>query len=483
MIGNEKDYLATRVSYKLDLRGPSLNIQTACSTSLVAVARPCQACCTASATWRWPAASRSRSRRSAATSTRRGASPRPTATAAPSTRSAAGHGLQQRRWASWCSSGSRTRSPTATPIYAVIKGAALNNDGAAKVSFTAPSVDGQAEVIAAAQALAGVDPDTIAYVEAHGTATPLGDPIEVAGADPGLPRAEPSRPGFCALGSVKTNIGHLDAAAGRGGPDQDRARAAAPRRSRRACTSRRPTRSSTSRDEPVLRRTRGCAVAGRTRPAAGRRQLASGVGGTNAHVVLEEAPAGAAPRPPPARSSSSCSRRGRGRRSTAADGATWPTHLEAHPELDLADVAFTLQAGPPRLRAPARRVVAATARRPSGALRAPAARRARSATAGSVRRAASVAFLFPGPGLAVRWRWAGASTRREPVFRAERRRCAESSAASSASTCARVLYPRPATPRPRRERSRQTALTQPALFVVEYALAQLWSAGASSRPR
>src|SRR5262249_36521709 len=98
-------------------------------------------------------------------------------------------------------------------IRAVIKGSAINNDGAAKVGFTAPGVPGQAEVISMAQAAAGVDPDTIGYVEAHGTGTALGDPIEIAALTQVF-RESTARKGFCAVGSVKTNVGHLDAAAG-----------------------------------------------------------------------------------------------------------------------------------------------------------------------------------------------------------------------------------------------------------------------------
>ncbi|NOJ99326.1 polyketide synthase, partial [Corallococcus coralloides] len=98
-------------------------------------------------------------------------------------------------------------------VHAVIKGSAANNDGAAKVGFTAPSVDGQAEVIRTAQLIAGVSADTIGYVEAHGTGTALGDPIEIAALTQAF-RADTQRTGFCAVGSVKTNIGHLDAAAG-----------------------------------------------------------------------------------------------------------------------------------------------------------------------------------------------------------------------------------------------------------------------------
>ena len=98
-------------------------------------------------------------------------------------------------------------------IHAVILGAAINNDGAGKAGYTAPSVDGQVEVIATAQALAGVDPRSIGYVEAHGTATPLGDPIEIAALTQVF-RASTPDTRFCRLGSLKANLGHLDAAAG-----------------------------------------------------------------------------------------------------------------------------------------------------------------------------------------------------------------------------------------------------------------------------
>ncbi len=98
-------------------------------------------------------------------------------------------------------------------IHAVIRGAAVNNDGAGKAGYTAPSVDGQVEVIAMAQALAGIDPRSICYIEAHGTATPLGDPIEIAALTQVF-RASTPDVGFCHLGSLKANLGHLDAAAG-----------------------------------------------------------------------------------------------------------------------------------------------------------------------------------------------------------------------------------------------------------------------------
>src|SRR5581483_2280970 len=98
-------------------------------------------------------------------------------------------------------------------IHALIKGSAINNDGAGKIGYTAPGIDGQAAVIAEAQAMAGVDPETITYIEAHGTGTRLGDPIEIAALQKVF-RARTDKTGYCAIGSLKTNIGHLDAAAG-----------------------------------------------------------------------------------------------------------------------------------------------------------------------------------------------------------------------------------------------------------------------------
>ena len=109
-------------------------------------------------------------------------------------------------------------------IYAVIKGSAVNNDGSHKIGYTAPSVDGQAKVIRAAQSVAEVDPDTITYVEAHGTGTELGDPIEIAALTKAF-RARTQKNGFCAIGSVKTNIGHLNTAAGVAGLIKDCSRA------------------------------------------------------------------------------------------------------------------------------------------------------------------------------------------------------------------------------------------------------------------
>ena len=212
MFGNEKDYLATRTSYKLNLRGPSLNIQTACSTSLVAVAQAYQSlqgyqCDMAIA-----------GGISITSPQKRGYLYHEGAIVSPD-----GHcrTFDAQAGGTVFSNGTgvvllkRLADAVADHdhIYAVIKGVGLNNDGSARVSFAAPSVDGQAEAIAMAQALAGVDADSITYVEAHGTGTALGDPVEIAGLTQAF-RLGTERNQFCAIGSVKSNIGHLDAAAG-----------------------------------------------------------------------------------------------------------------------------------------------------------------------------------------------------------------------------------------------------------------------------
>ncbi len=209
---NSGDFLATRISYKLNLRGPSLTIQTACSTSLVAVHLACQAlligeCDLALAggvsikTAEWP-----------------GYYYQDGGIASPDGRCRAfdskaqgtlfGNGagvVALKRLADAIADGD--------PVRAVIRGSAVNNDGASKVGYTAPSVTGQASVVSEALGLADVSARTIGYVEAHGTATALGDPIEMAALTKAF-RAHTADRGFCGVGSVKTNIGHLDAAAG-----------------------------------------------------------------------------------------------------------------------------------------------------------------------------------------------------------------------------------------------------------------------------
>ncbi|MFQ6026843.1 MAG: type I polyketide synthase, partial [Dehalococcoidia bacterium] len=211
-LSNEKDFLATRVAYKLNLRGPAVSMHTACSTSLVTIFHAYQSLLTyqcdlalAGGVGIQPPQKQGYWHHDTSIMSPDGHC-RPYDAQAHGTVGGNGVGIVVlKRLSDAVADGDH--------IYAVIKGMALNNDGSSKVSYTAPSVDGQAEVIALAQAIAGVEPDSITFVEGHGTATPLGDPIEVAALTQAF-RLGTDRKNFCALGSVKSNIGHLDVAAG-----------------------------------------------------------------------------------------------------------------------------------------------------------------------------------------------------------------------------------------------------------------------------
>jgi acyl transferase domain-containing protein len=210
-IWNDKDFLVPLVAYKMNLRGPSVTVQTACSTSLIAVCMAAQSLLSHQCDMALAGGVTIAVPHRAGTFVQEGVlSPDGHCRAfdARARGTVAGNGLGVvvlKRLADAVADGDQ--------VLAVVKGSAMNNDGSHKIGYTAPSLDGQLEVIGMAQALADVDPDTVSYIEAHGTGTPLGDPIEVAALTEVF-RASTARKNFCAIGSVKTNIGHLDAAAG-----------------------------------------------------------------------------------------------------------------------------------------------------------------------------------------------------------------------------------------------------------------------------
>ena len=211
LIGNDKDYLATMTAYKLDLRGPTLSVQTACSSSLIAVHQACQALINGECDLSLAGGVTVRVPHRVGYLHQGGSMLSPDGHCrafddeACGTVPGSGAGVVVLK---------RLADAIAARdcIRAVILGSAINNDGASKAGFTAPNVDGQASVIATAHAVAGADPRTIGYVEAHGTGTRLGDPIEIQAIAKAF-AATPDRQ-FCAIGSVKTNIGHLECAAG-----------------------------------------------------------------------------------------------------------------------------------------------------------------------------------------------------------------------------------------------------------------------------
>ncbi len=465
-IGNGRDYLPTRVSYKLNLRGPSVNVQTACSTSLVAVHLACQAllnyeCDIALA-----------GGVSVDVPQKRGylyleggiSSPdghcRAFDARAQGTVGGNGVGIVVLK---------RLEDALADgdTIHAVIKGSAINNDGSLKVGYTAPSVEGQAEVIATAQALAGVDPETITYIEAHGTGTALGDPIEIAALTQVF-RAGTQARGFCAIGSVKTNIGHLDAAAGVAGLIKT-VLALKHRMIPPSLNFERPNPQIDFEHSPFYVNTR---LRAWEPPAEGipRRAGVSsfGIGGTNAHVIVEEAP----PAEPsgPSRPWQLLLLSARTDSALEAATANLARHLKEHPDLNLADVAYTLQVG--RHAFDYRRMVVCRDREEAvSALEGLDPRQVRTAFCEPGER--PIAFMFTGQG-AQYPNMAQELYRVEPTFREQVDRCADLLRPHLGFDLRDLLYPDDGALDEAAERLRQTAITQPALFVIEYALAHLW---------
>ncbi|HSP79990.1 MAG TPA: type I polyketide synthase, partial [Myxococcaceae bacterium] len=464
-LGNEKDFLPTRVAHKLGLRGPCVAVQTACSTSLVAVHLACQSLLSGEAELALAGGV------SLSLPQRSGYPYREGDVLSPD-----GHcrAFDERAQGAVRGSGVAVvvlkRLSEALEdgdfIHAVIRGSAVNNDGAERVGYTAPGVEGQAAVISEALGMSGVEPASIQYVEAHGTGTPLGDPIEVAALNKAFRGLEPGR---CALGSVKTNIGHLDAAAGVAGLIKT-ALALRHRLIPPSLHFERPNPRIDFAGGPFFVNTTARPWEARGTPR--RAGVSSfGIGGTNAHVVLEEAPdAGQVPasaRPWHLLVLSA-------RTASALEAATdnLAAHLERHPELELADVAHTLLVG--RRRFAHRRVLVCRDvhdAREALASRAP----QRLLTQEQEAREPPVAFMFPGQGAQYVGMGRGLYET-EPVFRKHVDACCERLLPHLGVDLRQLLFAPESGSEEAAARLEQTALTQPALFVVEYALARLWMA-------
>jgi acyl transferase domain-containing protein/thioesterase domain-containing protein len=458
--GNDKDFLTTRVSYLFDLRGPSVNIQTACSTSLVAIHSACQSligqeCDMALAggvTIEMPHGQgylyqegeilspdghcRAFDKRSQGTIFGSGAGI-----------------VVLRRLEDALTDGDT--------VYAVIKASAVNNDGGRKVGYLAPSVDGQAEAVAEALNLSGVPVETITYVECHGTGTPVGDPIEVTGLTHAF-RSLTNRRNFCALGSVKTNIGHLDTAAGVAGVikvvEMLRHQTMVPNLHFREPN---PEVDWPSTPFYVNDKTTPWTSEGPRRAAVN----SLGVGGTNAHIVVEEAPKQISrPREMPgtvlvlsARSKASLDRA----------TARLADHLEQHPSIELDDVAYTLATG--RRRFPVRRaVVAASHQEAITSLRSGSP--AKLLGAANTQLGTKVAFLFPGGGA----QYPGMAAdlyESEPVFRARVDNCLELLRAHENIDLRPLMFPLEGQQAAAAAELVKPSLALPALLTIELAVA------------
>ncbi|HEX3662575.1 MAG TPA: SDR family NAD(P)-dependent oxidoreductase [Acidobacteriaceae bacterium] len=466
MVSNDKDFLCSRVAYKLNLRGPAVGVQTACSTSLVAVQMAfesllrgeCDMALAGGVSIPMPQVPGYVYTPGMIFS--RDGHCRAFDADASGTVPGAGAGVVVlRRLDDALADGD--------PIYAVLRGAAVNNDGAAKVGYSAPSVEGQERVIRRSMEMAGFDPASVRYVEAHGTGTEVGDPIEVTA----LARAFGSISNGdirCALGALKTNLGHLDAAAGVAGL----MKTALALRHRAI-----PPTLHFKRPNPLLELEKthfyvNTAVEKYDGNEPLRAGVSSfGIGGTNAHVSLEE---------PPARVS------GDSRQSELLVlSAKTPGALDARmaqllefldrtPEAKTADVAFTLAVGRQAFRC-RQALVARDLPQLQELLRsgasAPEMRKLRNDETPAD--PANVAFLFPGQG--AQYVHMGRDLYDSmPLFRETVDRCSAALEPALGFDLRTVLYPRPGEEEQAEQRLRQTSITQPALFTIEYATAQLW---------
>ena len=467
LLANDKDFLATRASYKLNLRGPGVTIQTACSTSLVAVQLACQSLVAGQCDMALAGGVSVIAPRVGGYLYEAGMILSPDGHCrafdvnARGTVAGEGVGVVVLK---------RLNDALADRdhIHAVIRGAAINNDGSLKVGYTAPSVDGQAQAIAMAHAIADVEPDTITYVEAHGTGTELGDPIEVAGLTQAF-RLRTQRRGFCALGSVKTNLGHLDAAAGVAGLIKAvlalEHREIPPSLHFTAPNPRIDFAASPFFVNAALTKWE---TAAQTPRRAGVSSF--GIGGTNAHVVLEEAP----PRVPtgPSRPVQVLTLSAKSEAALESATVNLTSHLASHPDLDPGDAAFTLHLG--RLSFPHRRVVVAgNAEEAARALATKDFRRV--ITAIEARKERPVVFMFSGQGSQYVGMGRGLYES-EPTFHDAIDRCSETLVPLLGFDLREVLYPAPVGLEAAKARLSTTAATQPALFAVEYALAGLFMA-------
>ncbi|HUN99606.1 MAG TPA: type I polyketide synthase, partial [Bradyrhizobium sp.] len=462
--GNDKDVLATRVSYQLNLTGPSLAVQTACSTSLVAIHLACQGllnheCDMAMAggvTIEIPHGLGYLYREGEILS--RDGHCRSFDATSSGTIFGSGLGIVVlRRLADAIRDGDY--------IHAVIRGTAINNDGSRKVSYLAPSVAGQADAIAEALAVADVAPDSISYVETHGTGTPVGDPIEISALTRAF-RTGTERNRFCAIGSLKTNVGHLDAAAGVAGLIKT-VLALEHRQLPPSLNFSLPNPLIDFEHSPFYVNTqlRDWHSNGQPRRVG---VTSLGIGGTNAHAILEEAPEAASSGPSRPWQVLTLS----AKTPTALDSMAHDLadHLEEGP-IALADAAFTGHLGRKAFRY-RRAIVCTDSADAASALRKANPKRVVYGSAHDTEPA--VIFLCTGQG-AQYLSMARGLYESEPIFRSTIDFCADYLRPLIDLDLRTFIVPPDAATSDAADLLNQTRFTQPALFVIEYAIAKLWS--------
>lgn len=465
MTANEKDYIATRVAFEFNTKGPGLSIHTACSTSLTAVTlayesllnKECDMALAGGIAITVPINSGHIYNEGGMFS--KDGHTRTFDADANGTVFSDGVGVVMlKRYKDAVKDGDE--------IYAVIRGAALNNDGNDKASFTAPSVEGQAAVVAMAQTKAGINPETISYIETHGTATPLGDPIEIEALTQAF-RSKTDRKQFCAVGSIKSNIGHLTPAAGVVGLIK-------------TCLALKhkilPASLNYKKANPAIdfenspffvnaekrewKNTDGNPL---------RAGVSSfGVGGTNAHVVVEEAPQ---------RIESGIARKrhlfvlsARTKELLESQTQNLKSFLEKNPQTNLADAAYTLQTG--RKYFNHRRIIVGgdvadinlTIQQSN-----PKKTSSRELTSGNP----EIIFMFPGQGS--QYVNMGKNLYDdEIVFKDAVDTCCKILQPHLGIDLKTILYPKDSEKEKAEKQLKETMYTQPSLFTIGYALSNLW---------
>lgn len=464
---NGTDFLATRVSYKLDLTGPSVTVQTACSTSLVAVHMACRALANDECDMAMAGGITIRTPQAIGDIFQEGGIVSPDGHCrtfdehAQGTVRGNGAGIViLKRLEDALRDGDHIR--------AVIKGSAINNDGGNKIGYTAPSITGQSQVIRDALVESGVNPETITYVEAHGTATSLGDPIEVSALTQAYRSTGAEKNAFCAIGSVKSNIGHADAAAGIAGLIKT-VLALEHKLIPPTLHFESPNPKIDFDHSPFYVNAR--LAEWKTESMPRRAGVSSfGIGGTNAHVIVEEAPITdslLACRPwqlvlMSAKTATALE--------TAAENLE--AYLHNHASVNLADVAHTLQVG----RTAFANRSFAVAKNVAGLSEALDNRHAKQLPRSVVSSDdCRVAFLFPGQG-SQHVNMGKYLYAQEPLFHEIIDQCSELLLPRLQLDLRNVLYPCPEDNQWAETELRETRTTQPALFVVEYALARMWMA-------
>ncbi|MBF0238361.1 MAG: SDR family NAD(P)-dependent oxidoreductase [SAR324 cluster bacterium] len=462
MVANDKDYLTTRVSYKLNLRGPSVNLQTACSTSLLTIHAGVQSLQTGECDIVLAGGVSIQVPQKIGHLYQEGMIVTPDGhcrafdARAEGTIFGSGAGMVALK---------RLKDALADgdQIYGVIKGSAVNNDGGMKLGYLAPSGEGQAKVAAEAMAIANITADTVTYVETHGTGTIMGDPIEVGGLTQAF-RMTTDKTGFCAIGSVKTNVGHLQIASGIVGFIKTmlmlQHRQIPP-----SLHFENPNPNIDFAKSPFYVSTKLSAWETNGIPRrAGVNSL--GIGGANVHVILEEAPAMAPVHNTLERPQHLLTLSAKSEAALQDLIRRYDTFLSTHPETSLADICFTANTG--RVHFDHRiAVVAQSSQELRTAL-------AEAKTTAFPSKSPVIAFLFTGQGS--QYVEMGRQLyETQPTFRKTLDRCDEILRDYLEQPLLEVLYPSHKAEQGKETSPLdETAYTQPALFALEYALAELW---------